>query len=116
MGVGTTDLANADIVELNKDNGSRKLTPSRKVQQLSRYIVEDSACSACYGSLIYAMERLHEKGLLNRLNKKLYIGQNFKNKKCDGIGIGTCTSGFDKCVKGCPPKARDIVGYLEDFI
>ncbi|AUS98812.1 iron-sulfur cluster-binding protein [Clostridium thermosuccinogenes] len=116
IGVGTTDLANADIVELNKDNGSRKLTPSRRVQQLSRHIVEDCACSACYGSLIYALERLNEKGLLNRLKEKLYIGQSFKSKQCNGVGIGACTSGFEKCISGCPPKARDIVEYLERLI
>lgn len=115
IGAGSADLANADIIELNKDNGSRKIVPSRRVQQLSRHVVEDSACSACYGSLIYALERLDEKGLLNRLHEKLYIGQSFKNKRYDGIGIGSCTSGFDKCIKGCPPKARDIVEYLEGF-
>ncbi|HOV70535.1 MAG TPA: iron-sulfur cluster-binding protein, partial [Clostridia bacterium] len=108
--------ASADIVELNKDTGARRLTPSRRVQQLSKHIVEDSACSACYGSLIYALERLDEKGLLNRLRNKLYIGQNFKNKSHEGVGIGTCAAGFDKCVKGCPPKARDIVEYLERLI
>jgi len=116
IGVGSTDLANADIVELNKDNSSRKLMPSGKVQQLSRHIAEDSACSACYGSLIYALERLNEKGLLNKLKEKLYIGQNYKNKQYDGIGIGSCTSGFNKYVKGCPPKAREIVEYLEGLI
>ena len=116
IGAGTTDLANADIIELNNDKGSRRLTPSRRVQQLSRHIAEDSACSACYGSLVYALERLDEKGLLNRLKGKLYIGQNYKNKRYDGIGIGSCTSGFDKCIKGCPPKARDIVEYLESLI
>lgn len=116
IGVGTADLANADIVELNKDNGTRKLTRSGKVQRLTGYIVEDSACSAFYGSLVYALERLDEKGILNMLEEKLFIGQGFKNKKCDGIGIGACTSGFDKCIKGCPPKARDIVEYLEDLI
>lgn len=116
IGVGHSDLEIADIIELNKDHGSRKITPSRRIQQLSRYIVEDSACSACYGSLIYALERLDEKGLLNELKEKIYIGQNFKNKQHGGIGIGTCTSCFDKCIKGCPPKARDIVVYLESRI
>jgi len=115
IGVGSTDLANADIIELNKDNGTKKITHSRRVQQLSRYVIEDCACSACYGSLIHALERLDEKGLLNKLKEKLYIGQNFKNKQCDGLGIGACTSGFDKWVKGCPPKARDIVEYLESL-
>lgn len=116
IGVGSADLENADIAELNKDNGSRKLTPSRRVQQLSRHIIEGSACSACYGSLVYALERLDEKGLLSRLEEKLYIGQKYKNMQGKGIGIGACTSGFDRCVKGCPPKARDIVDYLEEHI
>jgi uncharacterized protein (DUF362 family) len=113
IGVGSADLSNADIIELNKDTGIRKLTPSRRVQQLARHIIEDSACSACYGSLIYALERLDEKGLLKRIEEKLYIGQNFKNKQYQGIGIGSCTSGFDQCVKGCPPRARDIVEFFE---
>jgi uncharacterized protein (DUF362 family) len=116
IGAGTADLANADIVELNRDTRSRKLTPSRRVQQLAKHVVEDSACSACYGSLIHALERLDEKGLLNRLREKVYIGQGFKNKECGGIGIGACTSGFEKSVKGCPPRARDIVEYLESLI
>jgi len=116
IGVGTADLENADIAELNKDSGTKKIKPSKKVQQFSKYIIEDSACSACCGSLIYALERLYEKGLLNKLNEKLYIGQNFKNKKCDGLGIGTCTSEFEKYVKGCPPKAKDIVEFLEGHI
>ena len=100
---------------MNKDTGTRKPI-LQEVKQLSRYIVEDSACSACYGSLIYALERLDEKGHLNRLKEKIYIGQNFKNKRYDGIGIGSCTSGFDKYVRGCPPKAKDIVEYLEEHI
>jgi uncharacterized protein (DUF362 family) len=29
IGAGTADLANADIIELNKDKGLRRLTPSR---------------------------------------------------------------------------------------
>ena len=116
IGVGSADLESAHIIELNKATATTKLTPSRRAQQLARHIVEDAACSACYGSLIYALERLSEKGLLNRLEEKLYIGQNFKNQQHDGIGIGTCTSGFDKHVKGCPPKARDIVECLESLI
>ncbi len=169
IGVGSADLASADIVELNSDilpggcadrngEGKIKMRPSGRVRQLSRYIVEDSACSACYGSLIHALERLDEKGLLRRLNEKLYIGQGFRNRPfareadrqfnvgdtgtgtgegsgtgtrertgagtemdagegmCTGIGIGACTSGFARCVRGCPPKARDIVEYIEKHL
>ncbi|NLM52483.1 MAG: DUF362 domain-containing protein, partial [Firmicutes bacterium] len=116
IGVGITDLESAEIIELNKDMGLSKIAPSRRVQQLARYIVEDSACSACYGSLIYALERLADKGLLNKLKEKLYIGQGYKNKQYDGIGIGSCTAGFNKHVKGCPTKARDIVAFLQSLI
>jgi uncharacterized protein (DUF362 family) len=113
LGVGSTDLANADIWEMNRDNGIRKIVSSRRVQQLARYISEDSACSACYGSLIHALERLDERGWLSKLQNKFYIGQNFKGKKLEGTGIGSCTSGFEKCIHGCPPKAIDIIEYLE---
>jgi len=116
IGVGSADLDSADIAELNKDAGVRRIAPTRRVKQLSGYVTEDSACSACYGSLIYALERLDEKRLLGKLKDKLYIGQNYKNRRYDGIGIGSCTSGFERCVKGCPPKAKDIVEYLEDII
>ena len=116
IGAGNADLAYADIVEINKDIVSRKLTPSRRVQQLARHVVEDSACSACYGSLIHALERLDEKGLLKKPKDKIYIGQGYKNRRREGIGIGNCTSGFEKYVKGCPPKARDIVEYMESLI
>ena len=115
LGVGSMDLAHANIIELNKgsDQGMKKVSSSRKAQQLARYICEDSACSACYGSLIHALCRLEEKGCLDGLKEKLYIGQNYKGKKFDGTGIGSCTSGFGRCVPGCPPKAIDIVGYLQ---
>lgn len=135
IGAGTADLENSDIVELNSDILNRETgntgtnrfgrsrgimpgimpvsTPSGRVRQLAAYIIEDCACSACYGSLIHALERLREKGMLGRLEEKLYIGQGFRGKQLNATGIGSCTSGFDRCLKGCPPKARDIVEYLE---
>jgi len=113
LGVGSTDLVKAEITELNKDSGVTRITTSRRAQQLAKYVVEDSACSACYGSLMHALERFNERGLLGRLKTKIYIGQNFKGKQPDGIGIGACTSKCDRCVPGCPPTAMAIVEYLE---
>ncbi len=115
IGVGSADLASADIQELNRDNSISTPLPSRRVQQLAKYISADSACSACYGSLVYALERLDEKGLLNRLKSKLCIGQNYKNTACEGIGIGSCTARFGSHIAGCPPKAKDIVEFLESI-
>ena len=79
IGIGTADLSKADIIELNRDTGSIKLTPSGKVRQLAAHIVEDSACSACYGTYLCA-GRLHEKEPVSKLKDKLYIGQGHKIK------------------------------------
>ncbi|NLC51551.1 MAG: hypothetical protein GX764_04505 [Firmicutes bacterium] len=47
-----------------------------------------------------------------KIINKEELGQGFKNKRYDGLGIGACTSGFDNYIKGCPPKARDIVEWI----
>ncbi|RKD33470.1 DUF362 domain-containing protein [Thermohalobacter berrensis] len=112
IGVGSANINKANIIELNKDNTVISLTPSRRVEELSKYIMENKACSACYGTLIHALDRLDEKGLLPYLEDKIYIGQGFKNKQNRGIGIGICTKDFKNTIKGCPPKAKDIVDYI----
>ena len=33
-----------------------------------------------------------------------------------GLGIGTCTHGFEKNLPGCPPKAKDIIDFLMDNV
>ena len=33
----------------------------------------------------------------------------------EGVGIGSCTRGCDKSLAGCPPKAKDIIGFLESI-
>ena len=114
IGIGSADIRRADIVELNKDNGVREVSRSRKIERLSRYVVEKEACSACYGSLIHALTRLDERGSLHRLKDKIHIGQGYKGQQGSGIGIGTCAGGFSHNISGCPPKAKDIVRYMEE--
>jgi uncharacterized protein (DUF362 family) len=115
FGVGSSAIDDSTVVEINKDCApSGKINPCRKVARLAEYILEDQACSACYGSLIHALNRLDENGCLRKLKQKVHIGQGFKGQQNPGIGIGNCTSGFVRCVRGCPPKARDIVEMLED--
>ncbi|HAE63136.1 MAG TPA: iron-sulfur cluster-binding protein [Eubacteriaceae bacterium] len=116
LGVGCADTEEANIVEINEARGNCKLTVSgRKVKNLSKNVQEIDACSACYGSLIHALERLEESGDLRNLKEKISIGQGFKYK--DGkIGIGNCTSEFDNYLPGCPPKAIDILNYLKKII
>ena len=107
LGIGGYYNENTEIVELNKQNKPmRNIGRGRAGDGYQSLIDEDAACSACYSSLIYA---LHRVGRKKRFNGKLHIGQGFKGKTSDGLGVGNCASGFTHCVRGCPPKAADII-------
>ena len=113
LGVGSTNLAAARIIELNSDVAHTPLRPTGRVRELQQHTLPSSACSACYGNLIHALARLDERGLLAVLDQKLFIGQDYKGKSGCGLGIGSCTSGYTTHVAGCPPTAIDIVRFLE---
>ena len=113
LGVGSTDLEHANIIYLNEPVAGRSMKKrTRRVEALERYIEADDACSACYGSLIYAMDRLNDRGMLGRGTKKVCIGQGFRGKTGD-IGVGACTSCFNRTLGGCPPKAKDMLEFLQ---
>ncbi|MDD4772407.1 MAG: DUF362 domain-containing protein [Eubacteriales bacterium] len=114
IGVGSGDLNSAVIIELNKDYPGTKIKLSRKTERLSTYVEEREACSACYGGLIHALNRLDEKGALNKLKGKIHIGQGYKGVGTGGIGIGSCTRGCESSLAGCPPKAKDILDFIEN--
>lgn len=109
---GFTDISNAKIYEYNTELKEKSyFKPSGKALRLSKRINEKQACSACYGSLIHALQRLTSLTDLNSLGK-LYIGQGYKGKIEKGTGIGSCTGNFEKSVSGCPPTAKKIVECL----
>ncbi len=107
-GIGSYADAGTEIIELNADHRPRmSITNSTTVKSLSKYIEADSACSACYAALIYALDKAGGiKG------KSIKIGQGYRNKTPGGIGVGNCTAGCEHYVKGCPPKASDIVEMI----
>lgn len=121
LGVGSMDTASAKVVSLNAETdgqtGKTAVKPvknTRRVAGLAGYASPEEACSACYGSLIYALDRLNEAGLLKSKKKgTLAIGQGYRGKSGD-IGIGQCTACFEKSLGGCPPKAVDIVQFLKE--
>ena len=116
IGVGSADLSSATIHELNQAQDKVGAMPSRRAKQLAQYVEADQACSACYGSLIHALARMSDHGTLRRLPGKIHIGQGFKGKEMDGIGIGACTAGFSKCLKtGCPPSGKAMIEFLENL-
>ena len=110
FGIGDYYSEKTKLVELNVENKpARNTKSSRAADRYVSFIEEKAACSACYSSLIFAIHRL---GGRIRADGKLHIGQGFRGKTGKGVGIGSCASGFEKCVMGCPPKATDIVNVL----
>jgi uncharacterized protein (DUF362 family) len=112
LGVGSADVGNAKIRELNSGSDEKYLTvtPSGKIRQFAAYIFTDKPCSACYASLIFALSRLG-RNELNRLKDKVCVGQGFKGKQ-GTIGIGQCCASFSACCPGCPPSGADILAFL----
>lgn len=113
LGVGSGDLTGAEITELNKDTLHVKPPFSRKVERLEKHVRQDKACSACYANLIQALARLDDRGVLGRLPGKIHIGQGYKGCNIDGIGVGSCTAGCKRSLRGCPPKALDIIEFIK---
>lgn len=114
LGVGSTDTAHANMIYLNEPSKAASKAPAtRRVQNLARHTAPRDACSACYGSLIYALDRLDGSGFLRKGLPPVAIGQGYKGQSGD-IGVGQCTCGFGKSLKGCPPKAADIVEFLRE--
>lgn len=114
LGIGSTDVAHANIIPLNE--GALDVTEMHKtprIARLSSHVSAKDACSACYGSLIYALSRLEENGRLNVKNSgTIAVGQGYRGMS-GKIGIGQCTKCFEKNLGGCPPKAVDIVDFLQ---
>jgi uncharacterized protein (DUF362 family) len=115
MGVGDTDLENTSIYEydLELKKGSR-FKPSNQAKRLAEKVVAQDACSACYGSLIHALQRLSEQNMFKSIKEPIYIGQGYKGQQINGVGIGQCTNKLSKYLKGCPPTAKSIVDFLTD--
>ena len=112
LGLGEFFTSETKLLELNvHDKPVNTAKSSRAAERYADLIVADSACSACYSALVYA---LHRVGGRTSGKEKFYIGQGFKGKTGKGQGIGNCSKGFDKCVPGCPPKALDIVSFITD--
>ena len=80
------------------------------IKRLVNNVDADSACSACYASLVRALYVANREGV--RIKDKIHIGQGYQGKSLDGIGIGRCCGNARVCVIGCPPTADAIITQL----
>ena len=123
LGAGSTDIGNAEILTYDQagDRWSTEiharedLPAERKIADLKDAVEEVESCSACYGYLIPALDRLRKEGLLDKLHTKICIGQGYQGETGE-LGIGRCTSGFRCSVKGCPPTETQIYEFLAEYI
>lgn len=113
LGVGSSDLSSLRLVTCEGE--AYEDLPARKLLDVSYTVDESDSCSACYGVLIPALDRLKEERLLDQLSDRISIGQGHRGKT-GKLGIGSCTSGFETCIKGCPPKEEDIYQQLKTYI
>lgn len=110
-GAGSTMICDGDIITLNEPVESRDYPlPSGLVERLTRQVKADSACSACYASLVRGLYMAHEEGI--QIHDEIVIGQAYRGKNVKGTGIGNCCAGTDHCAKGCPPTASDVLALL----
>ena len=110
-GGGSTAIRPGDIETLNEASAAAEYPPpSGKVKKLTRNVQADSACSACFASLVRALYLAGEEGVC--INDPIYIGQGYQGKTMDGIGIGKCCRGASRSVPGCPPTASAILQEL----
>lgn len=118
LGVGSGELREGDVIELNQADAHlvEEIEPGLEVDQLRPWFREINACSPCVGGLIHALMRLKEQGKLASLPQNIVIGQGFKNKEGQGIGIGACTGGNPDALMKCPPTGKEIVAYLENYL
>lgn len=111
LGAGSIEVRPEDIIRLNEPKESREYTVmTGKVKNLVKDVNADSACSACFASLVRALYIMDREG--RPVRDTLFIGQGYRGKTLDGTGIGNCCRGARKCIMGCPPSAGDIVAQL----
>ena len=112
-GVGAYKNDETNIIEMNAEEKPKHTDAVDSLgRRYRKNIDEDSACSPCYAALVTALHKLGER---NIPSGQIKIGQGFRGKVSDGIGVGNCTSRCANSVKGCPPTAADIVDMIRSI-
>jgi len=112
IGLGEYYSHETKVMELNAAFKPVNQAKSKRIADKYRSLIEEKdACSVCYAALVFA---LHRSSGRTTAGRKICIGQGFKGKSGDGLGIGNCTRGFKTFAGGCPPKAIDVLKYLDE--
>jgi uncharacterized protein (DUF362 family) len=118
LGVGLSSIDPDRIDELNQGqcSGEPPDVPAALERLVRGRVLADRACSACYGPLIHALQRLADRAELSRLSWSISVGQGFVDRSGPGPGVGDCTASMDVNCPGCPPTARRMLEFFEDLL
>lgn len=113
-GLGSCDLEEIRLKTLNHPSKQIKITaPPPVSERFSCEINADGACCTCMGNLIFAMERLNDRGLLSK-RLAFFIGQNSRIQDRQNqitVAVGSCASKENQAylnIDECPPSASYI--------
>ena len=113
FGAGNASFKESDIVSLNSPKAAAAYkTKSGIVGRLTRSVSEKDACSACFGNLVHALYRSELEG--TSVARPIAVGQGWRDKPFEGLGIGRCCARALKHVPGCPPSAEEIQKALKE--
>lgn len=115
LGKGCADLSKMFVREMNSPGDWTAAPDKERIMKLREMAEEVDSCSACYGYLIPALDKLEKEGLLQGFSEKICIGQGYRGKK-GKLGIGNCTKDFQYSLKGCPPTEQEIYEFLKEKI
>ena len=111
-GVGLTRIEPGDVVMLNKPQEAQGYpSPSGIVKNLTRRVRENSACSACYAALVRGLYMAKKQGI--SVDRDIAIGQGWRGKEINCLGVGNCCAGAKCYAAGCPPTAAQVLRMLE---
>ena len=122
LGVGSADISGADI-RVCAGDCIQDIPVSRKVVEVEDIVSEVESCSACYGYLLPALDRLKEQleergekmDLTTFRGNRVCIGQGYRGKSGE-LGVGNCTRLFRHHLDGCPPTEDQIFLFLKEYI
>ncbi|MBR1672351.1 MAG: DUF362 domain-containing protein [Fretibacterium sp.] len=108
-GGGKASFSERDVVSLNEPSDAAPYPkPSGIVANLTKRVKQDRACSACFAALVRALYVSDTER-----SREICIGQGWRGKSFNGLGIGNCCIGAKEYVPGCPPAASAIVEALD---